>query len=435
MGRYFVGMKKGLALVLVGVLLLSNAQNIQAKQKIKISKKKLSLTVGAKKKLKVTNARKVQWKSNNPKIASVNKKGVVTAKKVGTTKIVATVKKKKYTCKVTVKEKQTTSVPAATVPPANPVTQEPVATISPAPTETVSPTPVVSEKPLEPATPTWGPTETADVNPMTQIVWQPGEKSGLEGDYDYYFDVDFKTYTRKQPETIMGSVETITYYSEVVGADREAYVYLPPEYSTEKEYPVLYMIHGLGCDKGQWYSLTLENILSNMISRGEVVPFVAVLPSVVPKDGLGENAHGFESIAAFSVFNQEFSQDLEPYILENYSVSNKPEDTGICGLSMGGMEALDLGFSIKNHFNYIGSFSAAPTLDQSILNLDDWTFAPKVVMLCTGTKDATVGDNPYNYHMSLVKNKVEHIWYQYPGGGHSDPVWKNGLINFLKRSF
>ncbi len=427
MGRYFVGMKKGLALVLVGVLLLSNAQNIQAKQKIKISKKKISLTVGAKKKLKVIGAKKVQWKSDNSKVASVNKKGVVTAKKVGSAKIVAIVKKKKFTCKVTVKAKNT-NIPVATEAPA---ITEPVVTNIPTTEPIATNVPVTTEVP----SPTVSPTSTPDVNPMTQVIWEPGEKSGTTEDYTTYFKVNMTDYVRKQEGTTLGTIESINYYSEVVGAEREAYVYLPADYSSEKVYPVLYVIHGLGCTRDQWYSMSINNIFSNMISRGEVVPFVAVLPSVVPKDGLGENTHGMESIEAFSVFNQEFLQDLEPYILENYSVSSKPEDTGICGLSMGGMEALDLGFSIKNHFNYIGSFSAAPTLDQSILNLDDWTFAPKVVMLCNGTKDATVGDNPYNYHMSLVENKVEHIWYQYPNGGHSDPVWKNGLVNFLKRSF
>ncbi len=419
MSIYNVCVKKGIAFFMVGVLLLSNAQNIQAKQTVKISKKKLSLTVGAKKKLKVINAKKVQWKSKNPAVASVNKKGVVRAKKAGAAKIVATVRKKKYICKVTVKEKVSTTKPVET--------SVPVATIAPIATNT----PEVTVMP----SPTVMPTAVPDVNPMTQVIWEPGEKSGTEEDYDTYFDVALLDYIKKKDGVALGTIESINYYSEVVGAEREAYVYLPAGYTTEKDYPVLYLIHGLGCTRGQWYSMSVNNIFSNMIASEEVVPFVAVLPSVVPKDGLDKNTYGVNNINAFTVFEQEFLQDLEPYIQENYSISTKPEDTGVCGLSMGGMEALDLGFSIKNHFNYIGSFSAAPTLDQSILNLDDWTFAPKVVMICTGTKDATVGENPYNYHMSLVENKVEHIWYQYPNGGHSDPVWKNGLINFLKRSF
>ena len=56
-------------------------------------------------------------------------------------------------------------------------------------------------------------------------------------------------------------------------------------------------------------------------------------------------------------------------------------------------------------------------------------------MLCSGDADGTVGDNPRNYHLELEKNGVDHIWYQYPSGGHSPEVWKNGLVNFMKRIF
>ena len=61
------------------------ASNVEAKAKPKLSKKKVTLTVGKKVKLKVKNAgkKKMKWKTNNKKVAKVNKKGVVKAKKAG----------------------------------------------------------------------------------------------------------------------------------------------------------------------------------------------------------------------------------------------------------------------------------------------------------------------------------------------------------------
>ncbi len=262
--------------------------------------------------------------------------------------------------------------------------------------------------------------------------WAAGHQSGLEADFDKYFDVDMKDY--KAPgDDKMGTIETITYHSDVVGADREAYVFLPAGYSTDTKYKVVYMLHGIGCDGGQWISMGFNNTVSSMIDKGEVEPIVAVFPSIIPKDGIDSNTLSATNIQAFTDFKDEFIKDLEPYILSNYSVSDKREDTAVCGLSMGGMEALSLAFSLPDHFNYIGSFSAAPSLDTSLLTLNGWTTTPDLILICSGDADGTVQDNPKNYHEELAKNGVEHIWYQYPGGGHSPEVWKNGLVNFLKR--
>ncbi|OUO24784.1 Ig-like domain-containing protein [Eubacterium sp. An3] len=82
------------------------ASNVEAKAKPKLSKKKVTLTVGKKVKLKVKNAgkKKVKWKTSNKKVAKVNKKGVVKAKKAGKATITAKVGKKTFKCKVTVKK-------------------------------------------------------------------------------------------------------------------------------------------------------------------------------------------------------------------------------------------------------------------------------------------------------------------------------------------
>ncbi|MDE6568544.1 MAG: Ig-like domain-containing protein, partial [Lachnospiraceae bacterium] len=81
-------------------------KKVKAK-KVTLNKTKLTLTVGKKAKLKLQNCKKkVKWSSSKKKIATVNKKGVVKAKKKGKAKITAKVGKKKYICKVTVKAKK-----------------------------------------------------------------------------------------------------------------------------------------------------------------------------------------------------------------------------------------------------------------------------------------------------------------------------------------
>ena len=261
--------------------------------------------------------------------------------------------------------------------------------------------------------------------------WESAKVSGSEEDFNEYFNIDVKTYTASCDKK--GTVSKITYYSEVVGAERQARVYLPYNYDENKSYPVVYLIHGIGCDDGQWVSMSVNRIFDNMIATGELKPFIAVFPGVIPAEGLDPNTLSDTNINAFKDFVQEFKDDLEPYIKANYSVSEERSDTAICGLSMGGMEALRLGFTYLDKFDYIGSFSAAPTLETNLLTTKDSEYIPELVLLCTGSKDTTVGDNPKNYHDILKKNNVDHIWYVHPGENHSPSVWKLGLINFLKR--
>lgn len=91
-----------LALLVPAFCLLGTT--VQAKAAtIKLNTKEKTLVIGETYKLKVRNtAKTVKWSSTNPKVASVSKKGLVTAKKAGTTTITAKVGKKKLTCKVTV---------------------------------------------------------------------------------------------------------------------------------------------------------------------------------------------------------------------------------------------------------------------------------------------------------------------------------------------
>lgn len=94
------------------------ANPVEAAAKAKLNKKKVTLTITDSKKnptttLKVKGvsskvAKKAKWSTSNKKVATV-KKGKVTAKKAGKATITCKVKGKKYTCKVTVKDKRTTN--------------------------------------------------------------------------------------------------------------------------------------------------------------------------------------------------------------------------------------------------------------------------------------------------------------------------------------
>ena len=117
------------------------------KKKIRLNKKKITLTKGSSFQLKLIGgkAKKVKWSVQNKKIATV-KNGRIKAKKKGKTRIVATYRKKKYVCKLTVTEKSAATAKPKETPDA---TKEPVQTEEPKETPDATKEPVQTEEPKE----------------------------------------------------------------------------------------------------------------------------------------------------------------------------------------------------------------------------------------------------------------------------------------------
>ena len=117
------------------------------KKKIRLNKKKITLTKGSSFQLKLIGgkAKKVKWSVQNKKIATV-KNGRIKAKKKGKTRIVATYRKKKYVCKLTVTEKSAATAKPKETPDA---TKEPVQTEEAKETPGETKEPVQTEEPQE----------------------------------------------------------------------------------------------------------------------------------------------------------------------------------------------------------------------------------------------------------------------------------------------
>jgi len=77
-----------------------------------------------------------------------------------------------------------------------------------------------------------------------------------------------------------GSVWTGRISNPFVPADkRSAYLYLPPNFSPDKRYPVLYLLHGFWGDPSSFVlGLHITQIADDAISSGRARPFIAVMP-------------------------------------------------------------------------------------------------------------------------------------------------------------
>ena len=97
-------MKKGVFFVLMITCLMAFTGNTFAKTKLVLNSRKVTMTTGDKTALRLSGAKakRIKWSSSNEKVAAVNRKGIVTAKKTGKAVITAKYGKKKYKAKITV---------------------------------------------------------------------------------------------------------------------------------------------------------------------------------------------------------------------------------------------------------------------------------------------------------------------------------------------
>ncbi|MEO8271916.1 MAG: alpha/beta hydrolase-fold protein, partial [Aureliella sp.] len=110
-----------------------------------------------------------------------------------------------------------------------------------------------------------------------------------------------------------GKLEMIEYESKTVGTTRKANVYTPPGYTSEKKYPVLYLLHGIGGDEMEWQRFASPNlILDNLIADGKAVPMIVVMPN--GRAQVNDRAEGnvMSSAPAFAVFEKDLLNDLIP---------------------------------------------------------------------------------------------------------------------------
>lgn len=161
----FLCMKKMNILIIGAIIVTVSVSDIipalAKESNNKLNKSGITLTAGDSFRLKLSGAKKnVRWKSNKKNVASVDKKGVVKARKKGKAQVTAEYKKCKYICKVKVVNKKTGSKNHENDIQAS-GTQAPISIPALTPVPSVSPTsPAVTEAPVN--TPASTPKVAAD---------------------------------------------------------------------------------------------------------------------------------------------------------------------------------------------------------------------------------------------------------------------------------
>ena len=242
-----------------------------------------------------------------------------------------------------------------------------------------------------------------------------------------------------------GTVSKIWYESPTAGLTRRLTVYTPAGYETSgKEYPVLYLLHGIGGDENAWSELgRAAQIMDNLIAQGKAEPMLVVMTNgnISQEACPGETSEGFRVPTMMLPKTMEGSfetafPDVVKFIEKTYRVKKDKAHRAIAGLSMGGCHSLFISINYPDLFGYVGLFSAAvdrqqnsqegyPNIYADRNQKIDRLFSkhPKLFWIGIGKTDFLIQSN--NDLRAYLDSKNHKYTYLETEGGH---IWRNWRI-------
>jgi enterochelin esterase-like enzyme/lysophospholipase L1-like esterase len=248
-------------------------------------------------------------------------------------------------------------------------------------------------------------------------------------------------FAEPQAGASQGRVEEFSYDSAVTGTRRKASVYLPPGYSAERRYPVLYLLHGIGGNQDEWRGyVRAQAVLDRLIAGGKAAPMIVVMPNgrALADDRIPPAERTFtpEHAEGFAKFEGELLATLIPAIDSRYPTLADRRQRAIAGLSMGGGQALNFGLGHLDTFAWVAGFSSAPNTRPGAQLLPDPEQARKqlaLLYLSCGNKDGLMFVSQ-GVHRYLNQQGIAHVW-NVDGYGHDRDSWAENLYHFAQHIF
>lgn len=252
--------------------------------------------------------------------------------------------------------------------------------------------------------------------------------------------------------------------SEILDGPRRYAVYLPPDYETsDRSYPVLYLLHGAGDDQTGWVQFgEVRRITDAALPAGTATPMVIVMPDA-SEGRLGY----FNDVTNAWRYEDFFFEEFIPYIEANYRVKPEKRYRAVSGLSMGG------GGSFMYALHRPDMFSSAAPLSASTGSLTVEALEERLGEEAEGLSSEQIesyfqrhsavelvrslpedqlsavrwyidcGDDDFLYegnslvHIEMRKRGIPHE-FRIRDGGHTWTYWRESLpavLHFVSQSF
>lgn len=255
-------------------------------------------------------------------------------------------------------------------------------------------------------------------------------------------------------------LETLKFESKKVTYPVEYSIYLPPDYETSnRSYPVLYLLHGYSDDETGWIQFGEANRIADCgIANGDFPPCIIVMPD-------GKVTWYSNSIDGKDPWEDMFVDEFIPFIEKQYRIRANKEFRAIAGLSMGGNGALLLSMRHPDLFSSCVAMSPGTFTDEEVLNgnmyeryfgtihgpkpannvSEHWKAYSPLHLLDSVDKEKLksirfyidCGDDDFLYkgnaalHVKMRDLGIPHE-FRVRNGGHEWSYWRTGLFDGLK---
>lgn len=257
--------------------------------------------------------------------------------------------------------------------------------------------------------------------------------------------------------------EKQTISSKILNRDVNYSIYLPSDYnSSERSYPITYLLHGYGDADDGWIQFgEINRLADKAIGDGTIPPMIIVTPD------------GFKSFyinAGDGKLNYEdfFIKEFIPHIEKLYKVKAEKRFRGIAGLSMGGYGTLLYALKYPNLFAAAAPLSGVVWSDSDIIKSSDNIYnslfaigdkknvqgadrindqwkqnSPLQLIENKSLEELSsvkywidCGDDDFliignvNLHVAMTNKKVPHE-FRVRDGAHNWTYWRTGIIDAL----
>lgn len=231
--------------------------------------------------------------------------------------------------------------------------------------------------------------------------------------------------------------DNLSLSSKILKKEKKFSIYLPPGYeSSQRHYPVVYLLHGASGDHTDWIQFgNMQQLVDQGVKEGKVGPMIIVMPAA-------ETTYYMNNANKEYQFEDFFIKELIPYVEKNYRCKNQKQFRALAGLSMGGFGSLLYALHHPDMFAACSAMSAAVRTDEEVNELPHPDYLRRYSTAMGILKE---GDNRItdfwnqNSILYLVKNidpeKIKAVRF-YIDCGDDDHLYKgNSTLHILMRDF